>query len=99
MIDGLGLFINRAQQSRWFHFKVSAEGVVLSNSSDFPPRPEDARPSNGNPHTPWYQAQEHWDESHIHIKDTNAYNALIRAKRIYREQTNERQHQQTTPPK
>ena len=97
MIDGLEVFLDGAPKHRWFYFKVVRGRVRLAPDSDFPERPANARPSEGNPHTPWYHTRDHWDATHIHIREANAYTALERAKRIYKEKIYERQHQQVAP--
>lgn len=90
MIDGLGLFLERAPQPRWYTFKVTEAGVSMCPHNEIPKRPTE----RGS-----LQVDEQGEGTFIHIKGLNAYNALERAQRIYREQTNERQHQQTTPSK
>jgi hypothetical protein len=96
MIDGLEVFLDGPNAPRWFYFKVFKGGVKLASNDDFPERPSDARPSGGNPHTPWYHTIDHWDEHHVHIWELNAYTALERAERIYKEKIYE-QHYQTPP--
>lgn len=53
---------------RWYYFVVEAGAVRLPTAEELGERPDDAQDDGGNPHTPWYQAEDHWDSEHIHIK-------------------------------
>ncbi len=63
---------------RWYYFEIKDDSVSLVDDDYFGPRPSDANDCGGNPHTPWYQEQDHWDEYHIHIRAANAQQALIK---------------------
>lgn len=65
---------------RWFIFIVDPEGIHLETKVE--PRPADARPDNGDPFTPYYKTEEHYDNRHIHIKGSSLEEALTRAKGI-----------------
>jgi len=64
---------------RWYYFEIKEGSVSLVDDNYFEARPSDANDCGGNPHTPWYQVDDHWDEDHIHIRATNAQQALIKA--------------------
>jgi hypothetical protein len=67
----------------WWIFKIQDGEVNLMTVEELPPRPSDARePENGDPYTPWYELQEHWDDEHIHIKAPSKEVAEIKAKNI-----------------
>lgn len=64
---------------RWYYFEIKGDSVSLVDDDYFQARPSDANDCGGNPHTPWYQVDDHWDENHIHIRAANAQQALIKA--------------------
>lgn len=66
----------------WYYFEIKEDSVSLVDDDYFGHRPSDANDCGGNPHTPWYQTQDHWDEDHIHIRAANADQALIKAMSI-----------------
>jgi len=54
---------------RWYYFHREADRVVLMKEGDnIPPRPEDANPATEGPMTPWYHTEDHFDETHVHVK-------------------------------
>ena len=53
--------------SIWWYFHRDENDLILASDSDFDERPVDANYDQGNPHTPWYQTNEHFDEDHIHV--------------------------------
>jgi hypothetical protein len=67
---------------KWYLLKTKPH-VHLADKSSFPPRPEGARPSNGNVYTPWFREDEHADEEHIHIKARTKREALVRARCLW----------------
>lgn len=66
---------------KWFIFLVHTHGFTLE--TEIVPRPLDARPALGDPFTPWYQTEEHYDEEHIHIQAPSLADALEKAEEIY----------------
>lgn len=66
---------------RWFIFLVDPEGIRLE--TEVAPRPADARPDNGDPFTPYYKTEEHYDTRHIHIRAETVEEAITRAEDIY----------------
>lgn len=83
-------YVDPAQDTfKWYYVEVSQVNgspcLRVMQPGEFGPRPPDARPAHGNPATPWYQAGEHMDENHIHIKALDEYHALRRAHAMLRE--------------
>jgi hypothetical protein len=59
---------------KWYIFLLDQKRPVMDTV--IVDRPPEARPADGGPFTPWFDAHEHWDERHIHIMadcDKNAY--------------------------
>ena len=56
---------------KWWYFERDGVDLVLVSDAYFEERPLDANPSNGNPHTPWYKNQNHFDDEHVHVKASN----------------------------
>lgn len=59
---------------KWYIFLLDQGRPVMDTV--IVERPPEARPATGGPFTPWFDAQQHWDERHIHIvadSDANAY--------------------------
>lgn len=73
---------------KWWIFKIVFDTLLLE--VNHPKRPSDANPSNGDPATPWYQTEEHWDESHIHILANNESEAVHKAYQIMLEVMNKK---------
>lgn len=55
--------------TKWYYIEINANGT-LSIKAD------------GVEAVPWHRSEEHWDESHIHIKALNRAHALIKANGI-----------------
>ena len=68
---------------RWYYFEIKADGVSLVSDDYFGARPADANDAQGNPHTPWYQLEDHWDEEHIHIRAASDQQAISKAVAIF----------------
>lgn len=68
---------------KWYIFLVHAQGVTLE--TEVVPRPLDARPAHGDPFTPWYKTEEHYDEEHIHIQAPSFLEAVKKAEEIYQQ--------------
>lgn len=67
----------------WYYFEIKEGGVSLVSDDYFGTRPLDASDDKGNPHTPWYQLEDHWDEKHIHIRAVSDEQALVKAMVIF----------------
>ena len=67
---------------RWWYFERDEVDLVLVSDAYFEERPLDANPSNGNPHTPWYQHEHHFDEHHVHVYASDYQSAYKKAKLI-----------------
>ncbi|MAF79895.1 hypothetical protein CL629_02320 [bacterium] len=73
---------------RWYYVAVEADrfgcvSFAVVHSAKIPKRPENANLSNGNPHTPWFQKEEHVDEHHVHLKAQSVHGAERMAKVMY----------------
>ena len=53
---------------RWYYFIRNGNNIVPMKPERLPARPHDANPDNGDPFTPWYEAKDHWDDDHVHIR-------------------------------
>lgn len=84
MSDGLDLFLDHGV-STWWLYDITEGGPVLADPEKMPQRPSGARPSGGNPYTPYYKSEEHYDALHIHILARGRYNADAKALSIYQE--------------
>lgn len=67
---------------RWYYFVVEAEAIRLPTTEELGERPADAQDAGGNPHTPWYQSSDHWDEEHIHLQAESLEDAWARAQSL-----------------
>ena len=67
---------------RWWYFHREDGALVLAVDSDFPDRPIDANDDEGNPHTPWYQTKEHFDEDHVHVRAAKYETAINKALKL-----------------
>lgn len=70
-------------EARWYYFQVTSSGLRLVPDWWFPPRPADAQPSNGNPHTPWHLEVSHVDATHAHIFASSEAEARLEAHKLY----------------
>jgi len=74
---------------KWWYFhirKIGSTSVIsLAYPETFGPRPEGAHPDHGNPYTPWFRAEDHIDDIHIHIKAADE--TAARAKALYMHST------------
>tara|TARA_Y100000592_G_scaffold49324_1_gene78083 strand:- start:327 stop:548 length:222 start_codon:yes stop_codon:yes gene_type:complete len=68
--------------NRWWYFHREENELILASDSDFDERPLDAAPSNGTPHTPWYNHKNHIDLNHVHIYAPNLETAFKKAKNL-----------------
>lgn len=73
----------------WFIYDISGERVRLVQPSDLPERPSDAAPANGDPFTPYYKTEDHYDEEHVHLFAKSRGDALFKLNKILREKNNE----------
>lgn len=65
---------------RWHYFRREGNKLVLEDDAVLrEQRPSDARPDDGNPHTPWHEDNEHFDEGHVHVRGVDAEHARMRA--------------------
>ena len=67
---------------RWYYFIVKENEFTLANDSYFGERPMDALESHGNPHTPYYMTEDHWDKDHIHVYAKDLSYAKNKCKKI-----------------
>jgi len=63
----------------WYYFAIEDGALCLVGDEFFSDRPAHANECGSNPHTPWYQTEDHYDSNHIHIRAANAECALIKA--------------------
>lgn len=68
---------------KWYYFAIEGGALCLVGDEFFDGRPVDANECGGNPHTPWYQTEDHYDSKHIHIRAANTECALIKALGIF----------------
>ena len=82
---------------KWWYFEFDENGNLrLANKNDFKHRPSDANPDGGNPYTPWYQTEDHYNDDHIHIKAINYSVAFKKATQI--KEKNEISNPNLNPP-
>ena len=68
----------------WFYFKRVGNNLTPLNplTKYLPPRPPDANPDEGDPLTPWYEVDDHFDGEHVHIRGENLEDAQERARKL-----------------
>lgn len=70
-------------KQKWWYFEFDENSNLrLANKNDFKHRPSDANPDQGDPYTPWYQTEDHYNDDHIHIKAINYSVAFKKAIKI-----------------
>ena len=68
---------------KWWYFEFDKNrNLRLADKNDFKHRPSDANPDQGNPYTPWYELEDHYNNEHIHIKAINYSAAFKKATKI-----------------
>ncbi len=65
---------------RWYYFIRAGDKLLLPKDRyRVPPRPLDANPANGDPLTPWYTAEDHLDDAHVHVRAASVEEAETKA--------------------
>jgi hypothetical protein len=82
-------------KQEWWYFELDEDdNLRLADKNKFKHRPSDANPDQGNPYTPWYELEDHYNDEHIHIKAVNYPRALKKAIQI--KENNKNTNPQTT---
>jgi len=68
----------------WFYFKRVGNNLTPMNPLPkyLPPRPQDANPDGGDPLTPWYEVDDHFDDEHVHIQGGSLEEAQEKARKL-----------------
>jgi hypothetical protein len=69
----------------WFIYDISGDRVWLLKPSDLPERPTNAAPANGDPFTPYYETEDHYDDEHVHLFAKSRSEALFKLNALLRE--------------
>jgi|MDTC01.1.fsa_nt_gb hypothetical protein len=70
---------------KWYYFILKGTNFKLAREEYFGERPTDSLDDEGNPHTPYYRTEDHWDKDHIHIYAKNLSDAKNKCKKILKE--------------
>lgn len=70
-----------SEEERWWYFIRDGDALTLASEDFFTYRPDDATVSD-NPHTPWYDLTNHFDDDHVHIQAKSYSEAKCLARAI-----------------
>ena len=66
----------------WWYFHREGDTLIKAVPSDLPKRPTGSNESNNNPHTPWYNLKDHFDEDHVHVYASTYWSAYAKALKL-----------------
>lgn len=66
----------------WYLFYIKKGNIALANQQNLPSRPTNVNDPRGNPYTPWYRLDDHWDLDHVHIRGESLEHAFEKANSI-----------------